>query len=184
MDLSDSLTARARTPGHRKARMTLGFIAIIVFTYLKGVLFFLLGIGALRIARMPDVPTALQIARFFRSDPEGQLIRRVAEILRELTPGQTISIGVIALVVGLVFIMEGTFLAFRFWWSTYFTIVLTALGIPLEIYEIVRRPASGRRYVILLINLLILAYVWWRRNEFRPEFDVEEREELTSSRSA
>jgi len=149
--------------------MTVGFLAIIVFKYFKGVLFLLLGIGALRLARMSTAPTALQIARFFRSDPERELVRRVAEILRELTPGQTISIGVIALAVALVFIMEGTFLAFRIWWSTYFTIVLTAMGIPLEVYEILRRPASVRRYVLLAINAAILLFLWARRNEFRGE---------------
>jgi uncharacterized membrane protein (DUF2068 family) len=169
MDLSDSLAAHTRTHSRRKPPMTPGFIAIIVFKYLKGVLFFMLGIGALRIARLPDVPNAVQIARFFRSDPEGELVRRVAEILRELTPGQTISIGVIALVVGLVFTMEATFLSFRIWWSTYFTIVLTAMGIPLEVYEILRRPASVRRYALLAINAAILIFLWARRNEFRGE---------------
>ena len=160
------------------------FIAIIVFKYFKGVFFFLLGIGALRVARMPAMPTAAQIAHFFRSDPERELVRRAAEILRELTPGQTISIGVVALAVGIVFILEGTFLAFRIWWSTYFTIVLTAMGIPLEIYEILRRPASVRRYALLAINAAILLYLWARRNEFRQEFVEEEREALRKPRTA
>ena len=47
------------------------------------------------------------------------------------------------------------------------TITLTALGIPLEIYEIFRRPASVRRYLVLLVNVVILLYLWNRRNEFR-----------------
>jgi uncharacterized membrane protein (DUF2068 family) len=184
MDLSDSVAARTRSPARKHAPMTPGFIAIIVFKYMKGALFLLLGFGALRIAKMPEMPDAYQIARFFRSDPERELVRRAAEILRELTPGQTVSIGVIALVVALVFIMEGTFLAFRIWWSTYFTIVLTAMGIPLELYEILRRPASIRRYLLLAINLAILFYLWARRSEFRTEFAEEEREELRNSRTA
>jgi len=55
----------------------------------------------------------------------------------------------------------------RVWWATYFTIVLTALGIPPELIEIARRPSSTRRYVLLAINLAILGYLWTRRNEFR-----------------
>ena len=47
------------------------------------------------------------------------------------------------------------------------TIVLTALGIPPELIEIARRPASGRRYALLAINVAILVYLWRRRNEFR-----------------
>lgn len=151
--------------------MTGGFIAIIAFKYFKAFFFLLLGVGALRIARMPAVPSAEQIARFFRFDPESELVRRAAEILRELTPGQTIGLGLIAIVIGSVFATEGTFLAVRIWWSTYFTIVLTAMGIPLEIFEIARGPGHLRRYVLLAVNLAILVYLWARRNEFRIGFD-------------
>ena len=173
MDLSDSLTAPRRSHARKKPPLTGWFIAIIVFKYLKGVLFLLLGIGTLRIAHMPSVPTAHQIARFFRFDPESELVRRSAAILHELTPGQTIGIGVVLLVIGLVFMTEGTLLSARIWWSTYFTIVLTAMGIPLEIYEILRRPGHVRRYTLLAVNLAILLYLWARRNEFRTEFESE-----------
>lgn len=167
MDLSDSLTLRKRRAGPSRKRMTGGFIAIIAFKYFKACLFLVIGFAALRLARMPSMPTVDQIARFFRSDPENQLVRRCAELLGQITPGQAIGLGVVSLLVGLVFAAEGTFLAARIWWSTYFTIVLTALGIPLELYEIGQRLASVRRYVILAINAAILVYVWRRRNEFR-----------------
>ncbi len=145
------------------------FIAIIVFKYFKAVLFFLVGFGVLRLARTPPVLVAHQLARIFRSDPESELIRRSVAVLRELPPGEAIGIGVIAIAVGLVFATEGTLLSVRVWWSTYFTIVLTAMGIPLEIFEIVRRPGSLRRYALLVVNFAILIYLWARRNEFRED---------------
>jgi uncharacterized membrane protein (DUF2068 family) len=66
-----------------------------------------------------------------------------------------------------VFAAEGSLLAARVWWATYFTIVLTALGIPPEVIEIAKRPDSARRYLLLAVNIAILIYLWRRRNEFR-----------------
>lgn len=144
-------------------KMSGGFLAIIIFKYFKAVVFLLVGIAALSLSRADPFPTAEEIARFFRSSPENELVRAISR----LTPGWAIGIGVASLFVGAVFGTEGTLLAARIWWSTYFTLVLTALGVPLEIYEIFRRPAGVRRYLILAVNLLILRYVWRRRNEFR-----------------
>lgn len=153
--------------------MTKTFIAIIVFKYFKAALFLLVGLGMLSLARTPPVIAAHHLARIFRSDPESELIRRSVEVLRELPPGEAIGIGVIAVAVGLVFATEGSLLTARIWWSTYFTITLTAMGIPLEIFEIVRRPASVRRYVLLAVNVAILIYLWAKRNEFRDEPEAE-----------
>ena len=140
-----------------------GFIGIIVFKYFKGVAFLLAGVVAMHINRGDPVRAAEQIARFFRSSPENELVRWIAA----LPPRQLVGIGIGFLLVGMIFTVEATLLAFRIWWSTYFTIVLTMMGIPLELYEILRRPASIRRYLILAVNATILVYLWRRRNEFR-----------------
>ncbi len=140
-----------------------GFLAIIAFKYFKAVVFLLVGIAALSLSRADPFPTAEEVARFFRSSPENELVR----VVSRLTPGWAVGIGVASLFVGAVFGTEATLLAARVWWSTYFTIVLTALGIPLEVYEIFQKPSGLRRYLILIVNLVILRYVWRRRNEFR-----------------
>ena len=140
-----------------------GFLAIIVFKYFKAAVFILVAIAALRLARIDPFPSAEEIAHFFRSSPENELIRAFSHV----TPHQVLGIGFVSLFVAAVFATEATLLAAHIWWSTYFTITLTALGIPLEIYEIVRRPISVRRYLVLLVNVVILLYLWRRRNEFR-----------------
>jgi uncharacterized membrane protein (DUF2068 family) len=151
---------------HNPKKLSGGFLAIIIFKYFKAVVFLLVAIAALRLSRADPFPTAVDIARFFRSSPENELVKAVSR----LTPGWAIGIGVASLFVGVVFGTEATLLTARVWWSTYFTIVLTALGIPLEIFEIFRRPSGFRRYLILAVNLVILLYVWRRRNEFRDNF--------------
>jgi hypothetical protein len=148
---------------HNPKKLTGGFLAIITFKYFKAVVFLLVGIAALSLSRADPFPTAEEVARFLRSSPENELVKAISR----LTPGWAIGIGVASLFVAAVFGTEATLLTARVWWSTYFTIVLTALGIPLEIFEIFRRPHGFRRYLILAVNLVILLYVWRRRNEFR-----------------
>ena len=81
-------------------------------------------------------------------------------MLAALTSRQVRAIGAASILIGLVFAAEGTLLATRIWWATYFTIVLTALGIPPEIVEIAKRPGSARRYLLLAVNVAILVYLW------------------------
>ncbi len=70
-------------------------------------------------------------------------IRELASLLSAFTPGEVQAIGLAAILIGLVFGVEGTCLALRIWWAPYFTILLTAAAIPAELYEIARRPESA-----------------------------------------
>ena len=147
--------------------MTGGFIAIIAFKWLKGLAFVIFGVAALRLGRGHAMPSAVEIAKFLSVSKENELVHRVADVISNVTPRQATAAGVASLVIGFVFFVEGGFLAFRIWWSTYFTIALTAMGIPLELYEIAHRPDSVRRWLLLVVNTAILVYLWMRRNEFR-----------------
>jgi uncharacterized membrane protein (DUF2068 family) len=150
-----------------KKKITAGFLAIILFKWFKGVVFLLVGIAALKLLHAGTLPSAREIARFFNASPENELVRKAAELVRRVTPLQFKWVAVVSLTVAVVFLAEGALLAARIWWSTYFTIALTACGIPLEIWEILHRPESLRRYFLLLVNLAILLFVWTRRHEFK-----------------
>lgn len=153
----------------RKKRVSGGFIAVIAFKWLKAVAFTIFGIAALKLSRAPAMPSAVQIAKFLSVSKENELVRRVADVIHTVTPGQATGAGVASLVVAAVFFVEGILLAAQVWWSTYFTIALTAMGIPLELYEIFHKPDSIRRYLLLAVNAGILLFLWRRRNEFRKE---------------
>ncbi|MFY9552299.1 MAG: DUF2127 domain-containing protein [Thermoanaerobaculia bacterium] len=151
----------------QRPKLSAGFIGIIAFKYVKGAAFLLVGIVALRIAHLTNHSEPMEIARFFGVDEGRVSVRYLASLLSAFTAGQVQAAGLAAIFVGLVFAAEGTCLLLRISWAPYLTIVLTALGIPVELVEIAKRPASGRRYLLLAVNLAILAYLWKRRNEFR-----------------
>ena len=159
--------AERASPEAERPSLSRGFVAVIAFKWLKAVTFLVFGIAALRLARLHSIPSAVEIARFLSVSPENALVHRVADVLARSTPRQEVAVGVASLLVSGVFAVEGACLAARIWWSTYLTITLTALGIPLELYEIAQRPDSVRRYLLLGINLAILGYLWARRDEFK-----------------
>lgn len=153
--------------GHRRAKLSSGFVWIIVFKYVKAAAFLLLALAALRLARFPHRSEPMELARLIGVDERKEIVQRTAEVVAALSPFQIHAIAVASAVIGLVFAAEGTLLWMRIPWATYFTITLTALGIPPEIVEIVKRPHSVRRYALLAVNIAILVYLWRRRNEFR-----------------
>ena len=158
----DSPTVTARRP-----KLSPGFLGIIVFKCAKAAAFLLLGAVALRIARLPHHSEPMEIARFLGVNSRGVLVQHLSFVLSALTSRQVEAIGAAAVLIGLVFAAEGALLAMRVPWAPYFTIVLTALGIPPELIEIARRPESLRRYALLAVNVAILVYLWKRRDEFK-----------------
>ena len=160
-------TAAESGPSAPKPKLSAGFVSIIVFKYVKAAAFLLLGGVTLRIARLPRGSEPLEIARMLGVDEHKEIVQRTAEVISALSPFQIHAIAGALVAIGLVFAAEGTCLWLRFPWATYFTITLTALGIPPEIIEIARRPHSVRRYLLLAVNVAILIYLWRRRNEFR-----------------
>lgn len=154
------------TPDPRP-KLSAGFLWIIAFKGVKAAAFLLIGAGVLRLAKLPRHSEPLEIAHFLGAHTREALVQNVSKVLDALTSGQIQAIAAASILIALVFAAEGTALAMRISWAPYFTIVLTALGIPLELIEIARRPDSYRRYLLLAVNVAILVYLWKRRNEFR-----------------
>jgi uncharacterized membrane protein (DUF2068 family) len=66
-----------------------------------------------------------------------------------------------------IFLVEGAGLLLRKRWAEFLTVFVTASFIPLEIYEIVRKP-SPLKGVGILVNVLIVAYLvvrLWRERK-------------------
>ena len=115
----------------RVKHMSGGFVAIIAFKYFKALIFLFIGFTAIHLARLSSTPSVAEVAHFFRVAPENEIVARLAAVIRNITPGQAIGLGVVAFFVAAVFVTEASLLVWKIWWSTYFTIVLTTLGIPL-----------------------------------------------------
>jgi uncharacterized membrane protein (DUF2068 family) len=60
---------------------------------------------------------------------------------------------------------EGVGLLLRRRWAEYLVLLATAVFVPLEVQELVTRP-SVFKGLALLVNLLIMAYLVWRKRLF------------------
>ena len=78
-------------------------------------------------------------------------------------------LGIASLVYALVFATEGIGLLSRRRWAEWFTVGITGSFVPLEIYELVRRPGPGK-VVAIIVNVAIVAYLLMRlRATRRPK---------------
>jgi len=67
------------------------------------------------------------------------------------------------------FLVEGTGLWLLKPWAEWFTTILTSTLIPVEVYEVYRRP-TALRIVALLINVAIVFYLIHRIRKRRSGF--------------
>ncbi|MGI8826520.1 MAG: DUF2127 domain-containing protein [Chloroflexota bacterium] len=75
-----------------------------------------------------------------------------------------------AILYGLLEAAEGVGLLLRRRWAEYFVLLATAAFLPLEVEELARK-ATPTKGLALLVNILIIVYLVWRKRLFldRPE---------------
>jgi uncharacterized membrane protein (DUF2068 family) len=75
-------------------------------------------------------------------------------------------LAVTALAYAVVFSIEAVGLWRRRGWARWFTIGVTASLLPFEVYEIIRRPHEPLRIATLVVNILVVLYLYRRKEAF------------------
>jgi uncharacterized membrane protein (DUF2068 family) len=131
--------------------------AIGVFKIIKGILLLALGVGLLR--HQDGLTGALvRLASHLHVDPDGRHLGRLLQAVVTLQGGRLEAFKVAVLVYAAVFVTEGTGLLLARRWAEYFTVAVTGSLIPLELYELLRRP-GWIRAAVLAVNALIVWYL-------------------------
>jgi|SRR5215470_8992589 len=128
------------------------------FKLLKGMLFILLGIGALRLVHRDIVDLLSRWLIDWHFDPESRFVNLVLDkaALIDAHRLKQISIAIFCYA-GLDFI-EGVGLVLEKTWAEYLTLILTASFLPWEFFEILRHP-TWVKAVLTLVNLLVVVYL-------------------------
>jgi uncharacterized membrane protein (DUF2068 family) len=125
---------------------------------LKGLLFVLLGIGALKLVHRDIVDLLTRWFIDMHFDPESKFINLLLDKAAMIDAHRLKQISIaIFCYAGLDFI-EGTGLVLEKTWAEYFTLILTASFLPWEFFEIVRHP-TWVKAVLTLVNVLVVAYL-------------------------
>jgi uncharacterized membrane protein (DUF2068 family) len=138
---------------------------IAVFKFFKGTMLLALSLGAFKLLHK-DVGSLLQHwIEAFKLDPGNHFIDALLAKASNLTPGQIKKLGLGSLLYAGLFFVEGTGLWLRKRWGEWFTVIITATLVPVEIYEIVRHPTLIK-VAVLAINVAI---VWFLIKRIRTK---------------
>src|SRR6202050_5953669 len=127
---------------------------IAVFKFVKAVLLIAVGVGALNLLHK-DVASVLEHwVEMLGLDPGNHYVDRAIQKAGNFTPGKIKSLGVGSFVYAGLFLTEGIGLWMLKHWAEWFTVVITASLVPLEVWEIHRHPTAVK-VLVLIINIAV-----------------------------
>jgi len=150
-------------------------LAIAAFKLVKAAVLVGVGFGALRLAH--DGNTEATLRRFvnaFRMDPNDRVFNLVVERVSGLDRRKLEELSAGTFTYAGVFLVEGTGLLLGRHWAEYMTTIVTGSFIPLEVFEMIRRP-SLLKATGLFLNGVIVAYLIFRLRRERREKAIPDR---------
>jgi uncharacterized membrane protein (DUF2068 family) len=145
----------ARTQTRPKDRL---LSLIVAFKFFKGILLIAVALGAHHLLNHDISDYIDRLVDAFRVDPKNRFIELALTKLELLSPKTLKELSIGSLFYAAIVLTEGTGLALRKPWAEYFTIIVTASFLPLEIYEIIHR-VTPTKIIVLIINLAIIVYL-------------------------
>jgi uncharacterized membrane protein (DUF2068 family) len=135
--------------------------AIAVFKLAKASLLLLVAFAALRLVHA-DVVDLLErwVLRIGIGSGSGYVGRLLVEAAA-LTPNRIRDVSVGSFIYAALFLTEGIGLWLLKRWAEWLTIVITSSLVPVEVWEIWRRP-NVAKVLVLVINLALVGYLIWQ----------------------
>jgi len=157
------------TPIANQSRPTNKVLRVIaVLKFLETAAIVAAGFAALKLLN----PATLDAISAWSEALPGQQQQRVAQHLLDqlsgISPHEVRALGAGAILFAAIFLMEGIGLWLQRRWAEWFSLVATALFIPLEILELLRH-ASLSKIIALVLNFLVVAYLIARIAAVKPE---------------
>ena len=149
-----------RRPARRAARQPRdrAIIWIAVFRLAKGALLIAVAIGALKLLHHDVGDTLTQVVRSLRADPDNRFIHKGLAKLGRLDDRRLEEISAGSFIYAALLLTEGTGLLLGKRWAEYFTVILTASLLPLEVYELFEK-FTATRAIVIVINAAIVVYL-------------------------
>jgi uncharacterized membrane protein (DUF2068 family) len=149
---------KQKKPRTGPAATSRGLRLIAVFKLFKGLVLFAVGIGAVKLLHKDLAFEVERWADILRVDPNNRYIHRLLERLSILDAHKLRELSVGTFLYSALALTEGVGLLLGKRWAEYFTIIVTASFIPLEVYELAKRVSSPK-LVVLLLNVAVVVYL-------------------------
>ena len=138
-----------------------GLMVIAVFKLVSSVVLFAVALGAFELMRATGMAWLAQWIPLLRGDADERFLQHLLIQLSLVTPRTLEAVSAGTALYATLLLTEGVGLWLRKRWAEYFTVIVTASLIPLELYEIVRR-LTVTNLVILGTNIIIVVYLVMR----------------------
>ncbi len=141
---------------------------IALYKLLKVLLLLAAAYGELRLSDASLMDKLLSWASARPYGLEHKVVTQMLEWFSGLSESRVHALRMVTLAYAAVFAVEGVGLWMRKRWAEWLTTIITASLVPLEVWELFRRPTIGKA-VVLLANIAIVAYLIWHvRSKARP----------------
>ncbi len=157
-------TAWARV-GHER-----GLLLVGLFKLSKAIFFTAVGAGALDLMNKNISDVVMHVIDALRIDPERHFVGILMVHVGLIQPTELRRAGILSFLYAMLCVVEGTGLILEKRWAEYFTVTLTAMGLPWEGYEIMYRY-SPYKVGLMMINLAVLLYLLWILKKRRADVD-------------
>ena len=128
----------------------------------------LVGCSVLRLIGHDQAGTLDHLVQRFGVDPGRRLVDEAIGRLVNIPPNRLREVGFASFVYAARFFTEGLGLWLGKRWAEWFTAIITASLVPLEIYELQRHVTAGK-LLVLLVNIAIVVYLVLRIRRERRE---------------
>ncbi|MDQ6677893.1 MAG: DUF2127 domain-containing protein [Acidobacteriota bacterium] len=149
----------SRRPDRTKSAA--GILLIGLFKLVKGFALLAIGVGALRLLHRDVAQQVNHWVQVLRVDPENHYVHLAMSRVANVSPRQLREVSAGTFFYAALLLTEGIGLLRRKHWAEYFTVISTALLIPLEVYELARHLTPAK-VAVLAINILIVIYLAMR----------------------
>jgi uncharacterized membrane protein (DUF2068 family) len=139
---------------------------IAIFKFFKAATFLAVGVGAFRLVHQDIPAVAEHWIKVFGLDPGTHVLNAALAKVADLSPAQIKKLGLGSFIYAGLFLTEGIGLWMLKRWAEWFTVIITASLVPIEIYEIYRH-ASVAKFAVLAINLAVMVYLVYHIREKR-----------------
>jgi uncharacterized membrane protein (DUF2068 family) len=145
-------TAEPARPRHDPIFLIAGF------KLFHTVVLLLLAAGVHHLLRKDAAETVRHWAMALRADPHDKVVEAVVGRLSGLSHEKMAAISLALVLYAILFAIEGVGLFLRKHWAEWMTVATTALLLPLEVHEVMRRPGPVR-IAVLVANVLTVVYL-------------------------
>lgn len=131
---------------------------IAVFKLLKAASLIAVGLATLKLIHVGPENGLNQFVERLGLNPDGHYVDHAIGKVASIPPDKLKDIGFGSFVYAALFCTEGVGLWLKKRWAEWFTVIITASLVPLEIYELHKQP-SAMKVVVLLINIAVVIYL-------------------------